>query len=64
MSEERQKGSEELREERQPSGETPAQTGEDNTNTCPECGGSGKVDESTNCPNCGGTGKVRAVGQG
>lgn len=63
MSEE-QKSAEELREQRQPAGETPAQAGQDNTNPCPECGGSGKVDENTNCPSCGGTGKVRAVGQG
>jgi len=64
MSEEQQKSSEELRQARQPAGETPGQAGEDNMNTCPECGGSGKVDEDTNCPSCGGTGKVKAVGQG
>jgi len=64
MSEERQKGAEELREQREPAGETPGQSGESDMNTCPECEGSGKVDEDTTCPNCGGTGKVQAVGQG
>ena len=26
-------------------------------NTCPKCGGSGRIDEKA-CPNCAGTGKV------
>ena len=61
MSEERQQG-EERRQAEEPGGETPANTGQDNQNVCPECGGSGKIDPETNCPNCGGTGKVAAVG--
>ncbi len=61
MSDEQQKGSEELREAREPAGETPAQQQGDN-NPCPECGGSGKVDPETTCPMCGGTGVVKAAG--
>jgi DnaJ-class molecular chaperone len=63
MSEERQQG-EERRQAEQTPGESPSATGGDNQNTCPECGGSGKIQEDLNCPNCGGTGKVAAVGQG
>lgn len=63
MSEEQQKGPEELRKERTPAGDTPAQT-EGSTNACPECGGSGKVESDTNCPKCGGTGVVKAAGGG
>lgn len=62
MSEERGKSSEERQVEQTPAGGDPSQTGEDNQNVCPECGGSGKIQEDVNCPNCGGTGKVVAVG--
>ena len=61
MSEERQQG-EERREAQQTSGESPGQAGQDGKNTCPECGGSGKIQEDVTCPNCGGTGKVEAIG--
>lgn len=61
MSEERQQG-EEQRQGQQTPGESPSGTGEDNQNVCPECGGSGKIQEDVNCPNCGGTGKVTAIG--
>lgn len=63
MSEGRQESAEERREQQTPAGGDPSQTA-DNQNTCPECGGSGKIQEDLNCPNCGGTGKVAAVGQG
>ncbi len=63
MSEEKQKGSEELREQQIPAGETPYQQ-EGANNPCPECGGSGRIQENVNCPMCGGTGKVVAAGGG
>ena len=62
MSEERPGNAEEQRQAQQAPGESPSGTGEDNTNPCPECGGSGKIQEDVNCPMCGGTGKVIAVG--
>lgn len=62
MSEERAKSSDEQHVEQTPSGESPGQAGEDGKNVCPECGGSGKIQEDVTCPNCGGTGKVQAVG--
>lgn len=61
MSEERDKSAEELRKERVSAGETPAQT-EGDTTTCPECGGSGSIEQNKSCPNCGGTGRIRAAG--
>lgn len=37
-------------------------TGED---LCPECGGSGRLDDGRPCRNCGGTGKViQGIGGG
>ena len=62
MSEERGKSSEEQQVEQTPAGEAPDKAGEDGKNPCPECGGSGKIQEDVTCPNCGGTGKVIAVG--
>lgn len=64
MSEGRQENAEERREEQTPAGESPSGAGGDSQNTCPECGGSGKIQEDVTCPNCGGTGKVIAAGQG
>lgn len=63
MSEERRESAEEVREERTPAGDTPARTQGDK-NTCPECRGSGRIQEDTTCPMCGGTGKVEAAGGG
>jgi hypothetical protein len=40
-----------------PGDEAPPGTPGTGENICPECSGSGKVDQGT-CPNCGGTGKV------
>ena len=63
MSGERQQSSDEQHVAQTPGGDTPAQA-EGNRNTCPECGGSGKVQEDVNCPRCGGTGYVLAAGTG
>ncbi len=64
MGEERQQGSEETREAREPGNDTPRQQGGDARNTCPECGGRRRGSDGSSCPQCGGTGSVEADGGG
>ena len=40
-----------------PGDEAPPGTPQTGETTCPECGGSGRVQDG-DCPNCGGTGQV------
>jgi len=44
-------------EKKSPGDQGRPRTKQSGENTCPKCGGSGRIDEKA-CPDCGGTGKV------